>query len=426
VSRVWYCATCGYEVDGGGRCHRCKERLVSSPLAELAEGEADDEVGYRLTGWEDRQRGELIEALIDNEVRHRFEGDELVVAGDDEAVADEIVAELGVRSAEVAGDPDATGEADEATVEALEALLDAARRLRADPTDMNADGDLAEASIGVLGVDDVYGVDDETWSAIGRVTRRLLAALGDDVALEDDIATQASVLCRLLEPIVSPQAGDGVPWSVGLTSYGRVAGYQPPAMAEAEPPTGDEPDDGDEEATGALDGGDEVSDTDEVVDRHEVVYELGDWLPEERVGADLVLDREGIAHRWEGTDLVVADVEWDRVDALLDTVHPSLGAVLEPEADDPDDEREYQALSELFATADRLAGDPDNKAKRKALLEAAGAVTGGPTPFGMSDDQWWQIRTRAGALTDYLDIGAGPDVVRGSATTLRELLRGFV
>jgi hypothetical protein len=426
VSRVWYCATCGYEVDGGGRCHRCKERLLSSPLAELAEGETDDEVGYRLTGWEDRQRGELIEALIDNEVRHRFEGDELVVAGDDEAVADEIVAELGARSADGPGDPDATGEADEATVEALEALLDAARRLRADPTDMNADGDLAEASIGVLAVDDVYGVDDETWSAIGRVTRRLLAALGDDVALEDDIATQASVLCRLLEPIVSPQAGDGVPWSVGLTAYGRVASYHPPAPAQAEPPMEDEPDEGDEDATGTLDGGDEVFEGDEVVDRHEVVYELGDWLPEERVGADLVLDREGIAHRWEGTDLVVADVEWDRVDALLDTVHPSLGAVLEPEADDPGDEREYQALSELFAAADRLAGDPDNKAKRKALLEAAGAVTGGPTPFGMSDDQWWQIRTRAGALTDYLEIGAGPDVVRGSATTLRELMRGFV
>src|SRR5579859_3040561 len=122
VSRVWYCATCGYEVDGGGRCHRCKERLISSPLAELAEGETDDEVGYRLTGWEDSQRGELIEALIDNEVRHRFEGDELVVAGDDEAVADEIVAELTARAADTA-EPDDAGEADEATVEALEALL---------------------------------------------------------------------------------------------------------------------------------------------------------------------------------------------------------------------------------------------------------------------------------------------------------------
>ena len=53
MSTVWYCATCGYEVDRGGRCHNCKEPLAESPLAELAEGEVDDEVGYRLTDWDD-------------------------------------------------------------------------------------------------------------------------------------------------------------------------------------------------------------------------------------------------------------------------------------------------------------------------------------------------------------------------------------
>src|ERR1700738_1282900 len=116
MSRVWYCANCGYEVDRGGRCHSCKEPLVESPLPELAEGEADDEVGYRLADWDDTQRGGLIQALIDSEIPHRFEADELVVAADNEAAADAIVAQVSGAPAPLAdGEPDSEddSEADE-------------------------------------------------------------------------------------------------------------------------------------------------------------------------------------------------------------------------------------------------------------------------------------------------------------------------
>src|ERR1700730_4622525 len=143
MGRIWYCANCGYEVDRGGRCHSCKELLLESPLEELMDGEAEDEVGYRLADWDDAQRGDLIDALIDSGVRHRFEADELVVDADDESAADEIVARLsggpvgrgGDRIPGDEGAETAADEADEATVEALEAMLDAARRLRVDPTD---------------------------------------------------------------------------------------------------------------------------------------------------------------------------------------------------------------------------------------------------------------------------------------------------
>ena len=37
MSRVWYCINCGYEVDRGGRCHRCRELLVESELTELGD-----------------------------------------------------------------------------------------------------------------------------------------------------------------------------------------------------------------------------------------------------------------------------------------------------------------------------------------------------------------------------------------------------
>jgi hypothetical protein len=422
VSRVWYCATCGYEVDRGGRCHNCKEALVESPLAELEESHADTEVGYRLTDWDDGDRGLLIEALIENEILHRFEADELVVAGDDEDAVDALVAQIGGGSGDSDEDlDDDLGEADEATVEALEALLHAARRLRTDPTDMAADSELAESGADIFAIDNVYGVDSETWASIGRVTRRLLAALGADVALEDEISAQAAVLCRLVEPIVSPQDGDATPWRIAYTAR-RAAVYVPP-LAD-----GTETDETDEAETDETDEAEaDAAPDDEVEDRHQVVYDLADWLPEERAQLDLLLERDDIAYTWEGTEIVVSEDDWDAVDALCAEVGRSDPGPLEPVEDpDADDEDGYQALSELFGAADRLSGDPEDKAKRKAFVDAAAVVSGAPVPFGMSDDQWWRIRTRVRSLTDSLDIGAGAVVIRDGATTLSDLLRGFV
>jgi hypothetical protein len=105
MRQTWYCATCGYEVDSGGRCHNCGNFLISSSLEELREEDSVDEVGYRLTGWRDNDRGRLIEALIACRVRHRFEGDELVVGAENEDVVDSLVAELDESPEEAASAP---------------------------------------------------------------------------------------------------------------------------------------------------------------------------------------------------------------------------------------------------------------------------------------------------------------------------------
>jgi hypothetical protein len=385
MTRVWYCSACGYEVGRGGRCHRCRQVLVESPLDELVEGEAAEEVGYRLDDWEDAERAELIEALIDREVRHRFEGDELVVAADDEEAVDDLVV-----SASAGADADGGGEAgevDPAVLAMVTELLGGARRLREDPTDMDADADVAEVAAGMFALDRVAGIDDERWEGIGRVTRRLLGALGADVAMEEQIATEAAVLCRLLEPVVVPAAAA----TADRDSVGPGPGDDGPA------------------------GGEDQSD-----DRHQVVYDMADWLIEERARLGLALEREGIAYAWEGTDMVVSEDEWDRVDELCAEVVPP-----DPDDDDAGEER-YRALSELFGSADRLAGDAEDRVKRTAALDAARAVTAGPIPIGMSDDQWWQVRARTKSLCDSLEDHSPPDVVRASATSLGELLRGFV
>jgi hypothetical protein len=388
MAQVWYCTHCGYEVNRGGKCHNCKDPLTASPLNELAEGEVDDELGYRLNDWEDEDRGQLIEALVETGIRHRFEGDELVVSAQDEVQVDRLMSDVSGRSG-VTQPEGETGDVkplsdmppDPAMVAAVTALYDAARRLRRDPTDMVADTDVAEASADMFSLNHVYGIDADSWAAIGRVTRRLLGALGADVALEDEIADHAAILCRLLDPLVEAEA----------------------TGTDAEP-TDAEPTDADED--------------------EELVYELDDWLPEERAQLDLLLERDDVLHRWEGSDLVVAAAAEASLGPLFDEVDHA--SSLELPAAEGDDEAEYMALSDLFGASDRLAGDPDNKNRRAHFHDAAEAISEWSTPFGMTDDQWWRIRGQAKAVRDAIDADTTAPLLTDSATALRELLRQFV
>lgn len=99
--KVWWCDNCGYEVDKGGRCAGCGERLLLSDLPELLPGSGAEEVGYRLGGWEGRARGRLIEALVSQGVLHRFEDEELIVLLADESTVDRAVAESLTKPASV-------------------------------------------------------------------------------------------------------------------------------------------------------------------------------------------------------------------------------------------------------------------------------------------------------------------------------------
>jgi hypothetical protein len=374
VSKIWYCRNCGYEVTSRGRCHLCRERLVASDLPELPAGDDDDEVGYRLEGWSDRERGRLIERLNVDEVLHRFEDDELVVSAEDEARVDDLVAELAANpdQEEAAGSPSGPLEAgwqeDEPTTSALRLLADAAGRLRRDPTDMYADADVAEASAAVFMAEDYSGADADTWAAVGRVTRRLLSALGAEEALEDEIQTQAAVLEKLLNPLV----GDSV----------DVAGDQ--------------------------------------ADGEETVYELPDWLPEQRAQLGVFLDEASIAYEWEGNDLVVPAAREAEVEGLFARV----GGPRDEDEDDDDGEARYRALEELFAAADRLAGDP---ADEQLAGETVGWIeeAAGPPPIGLDEVQWFRIMTQARALSESIRAER-EHAIAEDAAALRDMLRAVV
>ena len=392
---IWYCPTDGYEVRGrGGRCHRCKELLIESPLAELAEGETDDEVGYNLDEWEDEARGELIAALIDNGYRHRFEGDELVVASEDEDDVDNLIARLGT---EGLGDANDTWPG-----EVLTKLYDASRRLEVDPTDMIADGDLAEAAAGVFAIDAVWGVDQETWAALGRVTRRLLGALGADEALEEEIAITSALLSRMLADLKDQVPGFGTP-APAAEIDSDDAGDSEGADGERDSATAD----GVEVASGAED---------------EMVYELEEWRPEERAQISILLDKGKIPYHWEGSDLVVGAAHDEAVDGILAEVTRSGTS----EQSDADDETRYLLLSDLFGAADRLSGDPDNEQKQEDVVVLATMIQSWATPFAVSDDEWWKIRLKASDLAESIERQASRATVEDSATNLRDLLRKFV
>lgn len=394
ASGIWYCTTCGYEVRGrGGRCHNCKEPLIESPLEELVEGEAEDEVGYNLDEWDDAARGELIAALVDTGYRHRFEGDELVVAAEDEEEVDLLIAHLATPGN--MGDPN-----DPVPGQVLTKLADAANRLVIDPTDMIADGDLAEAAAGVFSIDAVWGVDDDTWAAIGRVTRRLLGALGADEALEDEIGDNASLLSRLL-----------------IDLEGHVRGFGDAGEPQAAAPGAEEDDEEDDEA-GDEDNAEEPASG----DADEMVYELEDWRPEERAKISLSLERNRIAYHWEGTDLVVAASHDEAVEGILaEVTHSGSESV-----DDADNESRYLQISNLFGAADRLASDPENEIKQGELVDLADMIQPWATPFAVSDDEWWKIRLRSHDLAESIGQGASRTVIVDGATNLRDLLRKFV
>ncbi len=448
MSRIWFCRNCGYEVRSRGRCHSCKEKLTPSALPELAAGSEDDEVGYRIDGWGVAERGELIVRLNDLGIPHRFEDEELVVDAADEDRVDDLVAILGDLLSEPASyakpalgsdaddsdepsddveayELDADADNDEAVgrrgdepagsgtepelsdadkypevAAAVRLLSDAVDRLCKDPTDMQADADVAEASAWVFTVERYADFDDQEWAAIGRVTRRLLSLLGADEALEDEISTEAAVLQRLLAPLAATRdtgTGDALTDEAG-TSDERTRGGTVSAFDAADP-----------SKAGATRRSERT------------VYELPDWLPDQRAQLEVRLEQSGIDFEWDGDDLLVPADQEEQVDEVFDQI------VGGGEDDDEADERRYQALTELFAATGRLAADPADRDRREATIDWASSVGGAPL-LGMDEVDWFRIMSKLRALVGAIDEDSDTDfeTVAGLAEEMHELLRSVV
>ncbi len=162
----------------------------------------------------------------------------------------------------------------------------------------------------------------------------------------------------------------------------------------------------------------------------EAVYDLADWGQQDRNQLELLLTGAGIIHRWEvGTDLVVLEVDADRVDALLDEVEGAAAVPPLPSSDDDedvDDEATYTVMSNLFVAADKLQKDPADAAAAGDFFIAADAAAVTPPPFGIDRPEWQQVQEVAASLAAALESDVDDDVVARDASTLRAMLARYV
>lgn len=161
-------------------------------------------------------------------------------------------------------------------------------------------------------------------------------------------------------------------------------------------------------------------------DEHEMlVYELAEWNADDRARLSLLLEAQGIPHQWEGDELLVPEGEEERVDAVLDEVE--FPDALDAAGDEGDDEERYEVLSDLFLAMDRLAdANPVTVELAAEAIAAVEAVLALPRPFGVEEHDWDNIRRRAAAVSQELQVESDDDVIVGDAAALRDLLRQFV
>jgi hypothetical protein len=151
------------------------------------------------------------------------------------------------------------------------------------------------------------------------------------------------------------------------------------------------------------------------------VYELTEWLPEQRAHLSVLLDDNKIAHEWDADDLVVDSSRESEAEALF-----SLVGGVDPVEDDDEDEERYHAIEELFNATSRLASAPDDLERRGDALAWAEDVDG-PAPVGIDEVFWLRVVKNIHALTAAIESEEGDeDVIATEAGTLHDLLRTIV
>jgi len=191
-----------------------------------------------------------------------------------------------------------------------------------------------------------------------------------------------------------------------------------------------------EEDEEAADGLIDNADRDAFLDSgaEQVSYDLSDWDDERRAELAQALESAGIEHAWdEHGELVVLDVDEDRVDAIVD-------AIEYPDQVEVDDEAEREAeealadegldpqdvLSELFVASDRLMHDPLDHEGVLSLVDAARMAESLPLPYGFAPAVWNDLLGQVKRLQSSLEGEVDDESVIEQATELRTSLRNFV
>jgi len=169
----------------------------------------------------------------------------------------------------------------------------------------------------------------------------------------------------------------------------------------------------DEELSAVPDGEDQ--------DDEQVAYDLSEWDDETCLALLDALSADTIPYGLDGDELIVAESDEKRVDEIVAALTtPGVALTVGGPAS-------FEAMSELFISADELSNDPDDKGATRAMIDGARAAAGASAPYG-TDPGWWDgVVARAGALADLIESpNADPEHVVELATAIRTELRPYI
>ena len=153
----------------------------------------------------------------------------------------------------------------------------------------------------------------------------------------------------------------------------------------------------------------------------QIGYDLSDWDVTNRDLLVHALDDEAIAYGFDGDELIVHEIDEQRVDELIDEI------VTPGAPPGPGGEARSEVMGELFVAADRLVHDPRDGEGRRSVRDGAEEAATHAPPYGM-DKGWWQgVGARCTALVGLFDAPSTDDEpIAEAAAELREVLRPYV
>lgn len=177
---------------------------------------AGDTVVYDVDSWPRDLQEMLVEALVREEIRHRRDITEVVVAADDEERVDSLIDEVRNAGPDDETDPEAEGDdldddgedgadAVEVEVDAQEVLSElflGADKLMKNPTDGRSARRIEEGAETVAVMALPFGFERDTWAGIAERTVALAEQLSDEEADEDAIVDAATELRVHLRDVV--------------------------------------------------------------------------------------------------------------------------------------------------------------------------------------------------------------------------------
>jgi hypothetical protein len=192
---VWWCRGCGMEdTRAHESCSSCGSALQTADIEWLNDGDEGTETVFEIET-EPIERAALVDALIANNIRHRWEGtDDLVVSDRNADAADLILDEvLGEEDEDDEGDDDVDDEFDndidsdddpfeegsDNGYEVLSRLFIATGGVMRSRSEDDIE-EFTASTQEVLTTATPFGVDDETWADIQAAARNTSVALNAD------------------------------------------------------------------------------------------------------------------------------------------------------------------------------------------------------------------------------------------------------